>query len=99
MAVADSGDSGAVDLPVIVVSACLLGVECNHRGRASRSEAVQALSERARLLAVCQEVAGGLPTPRPAAELQTDGRVRTEAGEDVTEAYLRGAGHTVDLAR
>jgi uncharacterized protein YbbK (DUF523 family) len=84
--------------PVILVSACLLGVECNHRGRSSPSAAVRELGEAARLIPVCPEVAGGLPTPRPAAELQPDGRVRTKSGADVTDAYLRGAAHAVDVA-
>jgi uncharacterized protein YbbK (DUF523 family) len=85
--------------PVILVSACLLGTECNHRGRASRSAAVEALGRSARLVPVCPEVAGGLPTPRPAAELQDDDRVRTVDGSDVTELFRRGAAHAVNLAR
>src|SRR5579859_2420663 len=85
--------------PVLLVSACLLGVECNHRGAASPSAAVQALGEHARLLPVCPEVAGGLATPRPAAELQPDGTVRTAGGDDLSDAYLRGAAHVVELAR
>src|SRR5579859_1698398 len=85
--------------PVLLVSACLLGVECNHRGAASPSAAVQALGDHARLLPICPEVAGGLPTPRPAAELQPDGTVRTADGDDVSQAYLRGATHAVDVAR
>jgi uncharacterized protein YbbK (DUF523 family) len=85
--------------PVILVSACLLGVACNHRGRSSPSSAVSDLGRSARLVPVCPEVAGGLATPRPAAELQPDGRLRTNSGEGVTEAYLRGAAHAVDLAR
>lgn len=89
--------SGAPD--AIVVSACLLGVRCNHRSRASPSAAVQALGEVARLIPVCPEVAGGLPTPRPAAERQADGTVRTADGEDVTDAYQRGAAAAVALAR
>jgi uncharacterized protein YbbK (DUF523 family) len=52
-----------------------------------------------RLVPVCPETAGGLPTPRPAAELAEDGRVRTAAGDDVTDAYERGAQHAVALAR
>jgi uncharacterized protein YbbK (DUF523 family) len=44
-------------------------------------------------------VAGGLPAPRPPAELQSGGRVRTGTGVDVTEAYRRGAAAAVDLAR
>jgi uncharacterized protein YbbK (DUF523 family) len=49
---------------------------------------------------VCPEVAGGLPTPRPAAAL-VDGRgpVVNEAGEDVTAFYERGAAAAVKLAR
>jgi uncharacterized protein YbbK (DUF523 family) len=42
---------------------------------------------------------GGLPSPRPAAERQPDGTVRTRDGVDVTDAYRRGAAATVALAR
>ncbi len=84
--------------PAVVVSACLLGVACNHKGSSSRSEAVSALSGRYRLIPVCPEVAGGLPTPRPAAERSPDGRVRTADGTDVTPFYERGAAHAVNLA-
>lgn len=48
---------------------------------------------------VCPEVAGGLPTPRPPAEIQADGRVVTVDGEDVTGFYARGAAHAVEVAR
>src|SRR5690606_34189743 len=51
-----------------------------------------------RLVPVCPEVAGGLPTPRPAAEIQPSGRVCTAAGADVTDAYERGAAQAVRLA-
>lgn len=85
--------------PVVLVSACLLGVACNHRGQASPSRAVEVLGTRTRLVPVCPEVSGGLPTPRPAAELQADGRVITAAGVDVTDEYRRGAAHAVEVAR
>ncbi|HLI54617.1 MAG TPA: DUF523 domain-containing protein [Acidimicrobiales bacterium] len=85
--------------PAVVVSACLLGVECNHRGRGNRSEAVAALAGKYRLIPVCPEVAGGLPTPRPAAERRSDGKVLTADGEDLTEHYERGAEQAVRLAR
>lgn len=84
--------------PALIVSACLLGVECNHRGAASLSPRVQALGRDHHLIPVCPEVAGGLPTPRPAAERQPDGRVLTADGRDVTGAYERGAAHAVALA-
>jgi uncharacterized protein YbbK (DUF523 family) len=59
---------------------------------------VAALAAGHRLVAVCPETLGGLPTPRPAAELQADGSVRTAGGEDVTAAYHRGAAAAVALA-
>ena len=52
-----------------------------------------------RVIGICPETAGGLPTPRPAAELQPDGRVMTADGDDVTDAYERGASAAVALAR
>ena len=82
-----------------MVSACLLGVCCNHRGEANTAAHVQALRATHDLIGVCPETAGGLPTPRPAAEVQADGRVRTADGTDVTDAYERGAAATVALAR
>ena len=95
-------------MPVILVSACLLGTCCNHEGRASVRPRVQRLSESARLVPICPEVVGGLTTPRAGAELVGgDGagvlagsaRVRTNSGDDVTDAYLRGAAAAVELAR
>jgi uncharacterized protein YbbK (DUF523 family) len=81
-----------------VVSACLLGVRCNHRGQANPAPVVRALAEDFRLIPVCPETAGGLPTPRPAAERGADGRVVTEAGDDVTDAFRRGATAAVAVA-
>jgi len=100
--VAESSGEGRVERgcsPPLLVSACLLGVRCNHEGEANTSEAVLALADEFRLVPVCPETAGGLPTPRPAAELQPDGRVRNVGGEEVTLAYRRGAEHAVRLAR
>jgi uncharacterized protein YbbK (DUF523 family) len=74
-------------------------VACNHEGRANPSADVQALAATARLIPVCPETMGGLPTPRPPAERQSDGRVTTAAGDDVTVAYERGAAAAVSLAR
>ena len=83
----------------LLVSACLLGVACNHRGGASPSPEVIALGRDRRLIPVCPETAGGLPTPRAAAEIQPSGRVVTAAGDDVTDAYERGAAGAVLKAR
>jgi uncharacterized protein YbbK (DUF523 family) len=82
----------------VLVSACLLGVACNHKGAASPSAAVQAMAATHRLIGVCPETLGGLPTPRAAAEIQADERVVNADGTDVTAAYRRGAAATVELA-
>lgn len=84
--------------PAVVVSACLLGVRCNHLGAASPSRQVADLAADHRLVPVCPEVVGGLPTPRAAAEIQPDGSVRTADGTDVSDAYRRGAEAAVALA-
>jgi uncharacterized protein YbbK (DUF523 family) len=91
-------DDGSGRQPAIVVSACLLGVRCNHRGEANTSDAVLALRDTHRVIAVCPETMGGLPTPRVAAETRSDGRVVNGAGDDVTIAFERGAAATVRVA-
>lgn len=87
-----------MDRSPLIVSACLLGVPCNHKGQASTSPAVLGLRGDRHLIPVCPETAGGLPTPRPAAEINSSGQVRTAAGVDVTDAYQRGADLAVRLA-
>jgi uncharacterized protein YbbK (DUF523 family) len=93
--------------PTLLVSACLLGTCCNHQGSHSRRSAVEALAGEYRLVPICPEVVGGLPTPRAAAEivggsgddvLAGSARVRTAEGDDVTAEYLRGAQAAVELA-
>ena len=90
-----TGHSG--ELPTLLVSACLLGVRCNHEGGHSRRSAVEALAATHRLIPICPEVCGGLSTPRPAAERVGD-RVVNADGDDVTHAYDRGAQVAVELA-
>ena len=82
----------------MVVSACLLGVRCNHEGEANTSAAAVALRTTHRVVPVCPETAGGLSTPRTAAERQPDGSVRTADDRDVTEWFERGAAHAVRIA-
>ena len=97
------------DKPALLISACLLGVACNHEGRGSPRAVVDELARHYRLVPVCPEVLGGLPTPRAAAELQGgdgadvvagtgDARVVNIEGEDVTAAYRRGADAAVAIA-
>ena len=82
----------------ILVSACLLGRPCRYDGRSVPHGEVIALGEKHTLVPFCPEQAGGLPTPRPPAELQGERIVKT-LGRDVTEEYRRGALAAVDLAK
>ena len=83
-----------------LISACLLGTPCRYDGAEKAiPEAIRALMPTHTLIPICPEILGGLPTPRPPAERQTDGRVRNVRGEDVTEAYERGAKEVIRLFR
>lgn len=82
----------------LLVSACLLGCSCRYDGAAKPVPEVLALMEKHRLIPVCPEQLGGLPTPRPPAERRGEG-VFTQAGADVTAAYRRGAEECLRLAR
>ena len=73
----------------VLVSACLLGVPCRYDGQSKRHPLVQELCRRHRVIPVCGEIFGGLPTPRPPAEICGQ-RVITREGADVTAAYRRG---------
>lgn len=94
----------------ILVSACLLGRRVRYDGTGRRR--ADPLFERwradGRLVPVCPEVEGGLPVPRPAAEISggsggdvLDGRARvlTRDGADVTAYFLDGARLALDRAR
>lgn len=92
----------------VLVSACLAGRACAYDGSHRADPEILRLVEEGRAVLACPEDEGGLGTPRPAAEIDggagddvLDGgaRVRTDAGVDVTDAYLHGARIAVERAR
>ncbi len=91
-----------------LVSACLLGMPTAYDGEGRPVEWLIERAARGEVVPICPEVAGGLPVPRPPAEIVggsgedvLDGRARvvTIDGRDVTEAYLRGAEAALATAR
>lgn len=82
----------------MLVSACLLGANCRYNAEPKAHEGVLELAELHELVPVCPEQLGGLPTPRPPAEIR-DGRVMTRDGRDITENYERGAREALRLYR
>lgn len=93
----------------ILVSRCLLGQRVRYDGQAfTPIEWLLAWQKQGRIIAICPEVDGGLTIPRPPAEILNgqgcqvlDGQcpVMTIDGQDVREAFLKGAHQALDLAR
>ena len=84
----------------LLISACLLGVECKYSGgsNALPEETIEKLRTRSRLIPVCPETAGGLPTPRDPSERLGE-RVVSCRGADVTAQFKKGAEAALTLAR
>ena len=82
----------------ILVSACLLGVCCRYDGQSKACPAALELLKHHELIPICPEQLGGLPTPRPPAEIQGN-RVISREGVDVTTQYLQGAEEAARLYR
>jgi uncharacterized protein YbbK (DUF523 family) len=83
----------------ILVSACLLGVNCRYDGGNGKREEVLSLMEHYNLIPVCPEQLGGLMTPREPAERQKDGLVRNQQGQDVTSFFKNGAEETLRIGK
>lgn len=94
----------------IFVSACLLGLPVRWDGKAVSGDYASILtkfvSRGGRIVSLCPECSGGLPTPRPPCEIQAgDGsdvlsgkaRVISIKGTDQTLAYLQGAREALAL--
>ena len=84
----------------LLISACLLGAECKYSGgsNALPEETIEKLRTRYRLIPVCPETAGGLPTPRDPSERLGE-RVVSCRGADVTTQFKKGAEAALTLAR
>ncbi len=82
----------------ILVSACLLGTPCRYDGQSKPHPKVVGLSKTEDLIPFCPECMGGLPTPRPPAEIQGK-RVVNAEGRDVTAQYRKGAEEALRLCK
>lgn len=95
----------------VLISSCLLGNPVRYDGRGvSHDDAVLArwLKE-GRVVAACPEVAGGMPIPRPPAEIEPGrdaasvlaghARVVAVTGDDVTTPFVHGAREALAAAQ
>jgi uncharacterized protein YbbK (DUF523 family) len=95
----------------ILVSACLLGHAVRYDGGDKRcnNQVLHRWMREKRVVAVCPEVDGGLPIPRPPAEianaaggmevLNGTARVMDNTGRDVTAHFIKGAERVLAVAR
>ena len=95
----------------ILVSACLVGAKVRYHGgdAACDHPILKRWLEEGRIVSVCPERDGGLPTPRPPAEIVGPGAgegvnrhlaiVRTAAGENLSDAFRCGAGTALDTVK
>lgn len=95
--------------PRILISACLLGLACRFDGQTipPKSELI-ALLPKGIPFPFCPEVAGGLPVPRPPAEiswgtgqdvLNNQAKVMNQQGQDVSKEFINGASLALQLVQ
>ena len=82
----------------ILVSACLLGLNCKYDGENNRNEKVLEYIKDKEVIPVCPEIFGGLQTPRIPSEIVGD-KVLNREKIDVTKEYKKGAEETLYLAK
>jgi uncharacterized protein YbbK (DUF523 family) len=98
---------------MILISACLCGVNCRYDGGNCLDPKILKLLKEGKALPVCPEQLGGLSTPRLPSEVISgtgagvlDGKCRVFskgvngiASEDVTKEFLKGAQETLKIAK
>jgi uncharacterized protein YbbK (DUF523 family) len=94
----------------VLVSSCLIGNPVRYDGahKRSGSEVLQRWLTEGRVVPVCPEVAGGLPVPRPPAEIAGGAggaavlsglvQVVDPAGNDHSAEFISGARHALEQA-
>lgn len=84
----------------VLISACLLGVDCKYNGSNNKldEETINLLKEKYNLIPVCPEIMGGMPTPRNPVEI-TDGKVFDNDGVEFTKEFEKGSEEVLKLAK
>ncbi len=86
----------------ILISACLLGEKVKYDGgdNALHVNILEAWKNEGILVSLCPEVLGGLSVPRfPCEVVLGEQRVINTLGEDVTEAFFKGANEVLRIAK
>lgn len=92
---------------MIIVSACLCGINCKYNGGNNINEKVVELLKSGKALPLCPEQLGGMSTPRPPHEiskgsgedvLNGTAKVIDKMATDNSKAFIRGAEETLKAA-
>ena len=82
----------------VIVSACLAGDNCKYNGGNNINQKMMDFLKSHEMLKVCPEVLGGLPTPRPSAEI-VDGKVINTEGKNITKEFTLGAQKAFEIVQ
>ena len=83
---------------MIIVSACLAGVQCRYNGQACSTPELIEMVNKGEAISLCPEILGKLPTPRLSVE-QCDGKFLSRDGQDLTNEYVAGAKIALNIAQ
>lgn len=87
---------------MILVSACLVGINCKYSGGNNYNQKIFDLVKEGKAIPICPEQLGGLNTPRKPVELKVINGKRyaiDNEGKDFTENFERGALEVLKLAK
>lgn len=82
----------------VIVSACLVGDNCKYNGGNNLNQKMMDFLQSHEIIKVCPEVLGGLPTPRPSAEI-VDGKVINTEGKNITKEFSLGAQKAFEIVQ
>lgn len=92
----------------MIVSACLVGVDCKYSGGNNYNDKVKEFLKDKQYIIICPEQLGGLTTPRKPSEIDKIGGKEVLKGkskvincdnEDVTENFIKGAKESLKIAK
>lgn len=93
---------------MIIVSACLIGVNCKYNGENNYNDKVKEFLKNKQYIPICPEQLGGLTTPRNPSEIDNMGgqevlkgnsKVISCKNEDVTDNFIKGAKESLKIAK
>lgn len=93
---------------MIVVSACLVGINCKYDGENNDNDKVKEFLKDKQYVLICPEQLGGLTTPRKPSEinglggkevLNGNAKVVSCENKDVTQNFIKGAEESLRIAK